>query len=337
MKTLDFRSDTVTQPGPAMRRAMAEAEVGDDIYGEDPTALRLEARVAELLGKDAALYFPTGTMANQASLRLHTEPGDTILGPRNCHILRYEGGAAAALSGVQIEMVGEGAAFSAEALSRAIVAGDTHRPGTRLLALENTHNAAGGIVVPLPLQRELAALARGAGMAVHLDGARLWNAAIASGESLEALAQPFDTVSVCLSKGLGAPMGSVVGCRGEAREALLRIRKRLGGAMRQIGIVAAAGLYALEHHFERLAEDHENASRFASGLRRLGFDLSGEPETNMVMFRVPDMKRFADESARQKLLINPIDAERLRVVTHLDVDRGDVDEALERLAACASS
>ncbi len=334
MKSLDFRSDTVTRPTAGMRRAMAEAVVGDDVYGEDPSVNALEAAVAERLGKEAAVFFPSGTMANQACLNLHTRPGDLILGTDGCHILRYEAGAAAAISGAQIQTLGTGGIFGVEELEPAIQPGDLHRPATRLLAIENTHNSAGGIVFPLAIQKAVCDLAQGAGLALHLDGARIWNAAVASGVALDALAAPFDTVSVCLSKGLGAPVGSVVAARAEHSDPLRRIRKRLGGAMRQAGVIAAGGLYALDHHIDRLADDHANARRLGEGLAALGFEIEGEPQTNMVMFPVSDPKRFLEQTRALGVWINPIDARRFRAVTHLDLDASDVEDALERLAEC---
>ena len=334
MRVIDLRSDTVTLPTPGMRDAIARAEVGDDVYGEDPTVQRLEERVATLLGKEAALFFPTGTMANQAALRLHARPGETVLAPRDAHILRFEGGAAAALSGLQIETLGRDGVFDAPTLRGALREGDLHRPRTALVTLENTHNAAGGCVVRPELARELAALARDRGAALHLDGARLFNAAVATGRPAAEHAAPFDTVSVCLSKGLGAPAGSLVAARSDQIETLRRIRKQLGGAMRQVGFLAAAGLYALEHHVERLREDHDTARRLAAGLRTLGCAVEGEPESNMVMFCAAPTGAFLAASRARGVLINALDGERLRAVTHLDVDRRAIDEALTRLADC---
>ncbi len=334
MKTLDFRSDTVTRPSAAMRRVMAEAEVGDDVYGEDPCVNALEATVAARLGHEAGVLFPSGTMANQACLNLHTRPGDIILGADACHILRYEAGAAAAISGAQIQTLGRGGIFGVAELEPAIQAEDLHRPATRLLAVENTHNAAGGIVFPQETLKAVCDVARGAGIALHLDGARIWNASVASGVALDAIAAPFDTVSVCLSKGLGAPVGSVVVARTDDAARLRRIRKRLGGAMRQAGVLAAAGLYALEHHVDRLADDHANARRLAEGLAALGFPIEAEPQTNMVMFPVSDPKRFQEQTRALGVWINPIDAQRFRAVTHLDVSAPDIEDALERLAEC---
>ena len=337
MKIIDLRSDTVTLPTPGMREAIAHAEVGDDVYGEDPTARRLEERVATLLGKEAAVLFPSGTMANQAALRLHTRPGDTVLAPRDAHILRFEGGAAAALSGLQIDALGRGGCFDVATLRRALRGGDLHRPRTALVVLENTHNAAGGRVLPPQLAAEFVPWLRDHGAAFHLDGARLLNAAVATGRPAAELAAPFDTVSLCLSKGLGAPVGSLVAGRNCQTEALRRIRKQLGGAMRQVGFLAAAGLYALDHHVERLHRDHDCAGRLAAGLRALGYAVEGEPETNMVMFCAPATQAFLAASRARGVLINALDGDRLRAVTHLDVDSGAIDEALHRLASCRPS
>ncbi len=331
MKILDFRSDTVTRPTAAMREAMARAEVGDDVYGEDPTTQRLQERVAEVLGKEAALFFPSGTMANQACLHLLTRPGDVVLAARDCHILRYESGAASALSGLQIHTLGERGVFDAETLREAIHPEEQHHAPTTLVAVENTHNVAGGRVFPEPVLREVVRVAREAGLALHLDGARLFNAAVASGRPVAALAEPFDTVSVCLSKGLGAPVGSVVATRAERIPRLRRIRKMLGGGLRQSGILAAAGLHALEHHVQRLEEDHANATRLAGGLAGMGFQVEGNPETNIVVFRVPDSARFLRTTRERGVLMNAIAAGRFRAVTHLDVSAADVDEALARI------
>jgi threonine aldolase len=332
LRTIDLRSDTVTRPTPAMRRAMAEAEVGDDVYGEDPSVNRLQERTATLLGKEAGLYFPSGTMANQACLKVLTHPGDVVIGSADCHILRYEGGAPAALSGVQIKTIGHGGLFDATEVREAIHPDDAHFAPTTLLAIENTHNVGGGRVFPQELLRAATAAAVEAGLALHLDGARLFNAHVASGVSLVELAEPFDTVSVCLSKGLGAPIGSVVCASAHVISRLHRVRKMLGGGMRQAGIVAAAGLFALEHHVERLADDHDNARLLASGLKRLGFGVEEAPETNIVAFDVPDVRRFLEHTRKRGLLINPVSSSRFRAVTHLDVTRSDVEEALERIA-----
>jgi threonine aldolase len=330
--TIDLRSDTVTRPSPAMRQAMASALVGDDVHGEDPTVNRLQEQAARLLGKEVALFFPSGTMANQASLRVLTRPGDIVIGAKDCHVLRYEAGAAAALSGLQIRTIGERGCFEADDVRRAIQSEDLHSAPTSVLALENTHNVAGGRVFPPDLLEAVTHVAREAGLRLHLDGARLCNAAVACGRPLAELAAPFDTVSVCLSKGLGAPVGSVVATSRERLTPLLRIRKMMGGGMRQVGLLAAAGIHALEHNVERLAEDHANARRLAAGLAELGFPVEETPETNIVMFRVDDEQGFLRTSRERGVLINPMAPGRFRAVTHLDVSPSDVEDCLGRLA-----
>jgi threonine aldolase len=332
MHTIDLRSDTVTKPTPAMREAMAKAVVGDDVYGEDPSVNALQERVAALLGKQGALFFPSGTMANQASLRVHTRPGDVVLASRECHILKYEGGAAAALSGLHIHTLGSGGAFDAAELRAALPPNDPHFAPATLVAIENTHNVAGGTIFPAEALARVVAAAREAELALHLDGARLWNAAIASGRALADLAAPFDTVSVCLSKGLGAPVGSLVAASQPLVARLRRARKQLGGGMRQAGVLAAAGLYAIEHHVERLRDDHANARRLAAGLAALGFETSA-PQTNIVLFRTEDAAHFARAARERGVLVGPRDAFWLRAVTHLDVSADDVDDALARLRA----
>jgi threonine aldolase len=330
MHAIDLRSDTVTKPTPAMREAMAKAPVGDDVYGEDPSVNALQERAAALLGKPAALFFPSGTMANQASLRAHTRPGDVVVASRDCHVLKYEGGAAAALSGLHVLTLGADGWFDARALRAALPPNDPHFAPVTLVAIENTHNVAGGAIFPGDALAGVVSAARDAKLALHLDGARLWNAAVATGQSPAALAAPFDTVSVCLSKGLGAPVGSLVATSHALAERLKRIRKQLGGGMRQAGVLAAAGLHALEHHVARLAEDHANARRLAAGLAAHGFETNA-PQTNIVLFRSDDAARFVAEARARGVWVGARDAQWLRAVTHLDVGVGDVDEALERL------
>jgi threonine aldolase len=331
VRVIDLRSDTVTRPTPAMREAMARAEVGDDVYGEDPTLNLLQERAAEILGKEAALFFPSGTMANQASLRLLTRPGDVVLACRGCHVLEYESGAASALSGVQILTVGADGAFGPDEIRSALRPPEVHLAPVTLVAVENTHNTAGGRVFPPDLLAQVTAAAREAGLSLHLDGARLFNAAVACGKPPAELAAHFDTVSVCLSKGLGAPVGSLVATGREQVARLRRVRKMLGGGMRQAGVLAAAGLHALEHHVERLADDHANARRLARGLAELGCAVEREPETNIVIFGVPDPARFLREARRRGVWIHLLDAARLRAVTHLDVSAQDVADALGRI------
>jgi threonine aldolase len=331
MRTIDLRSDTVTRPTEAMREAIAKAEVGDDVYGEDPTVAALQQRAAALLGTEAALFVPSGSMGNQASLRTLTRPGDVVLAGENAHILRYEGGAPAALWGVHVKTIGSGGLFDGSDVRRAIGSDDAHVAPTRVAAFENTHNFAGGRVFPLDRLRDAAEAARACGLGLHLDGARLFNAVIATGVAAAAWAAPFDTVTFCLSKGLGAPVGSLVcGTAARIRE-VHRARKLLGGGMRQAGILAAAGLHALDHHVERLADDHAHATRLAAGLRALGVRVDPEPETNMVMFEVEEAAAFARGLAARSLRINPLAPGRFRAVTHLDVSDEDIEEALGRI------
>jgi len=320
-----------------MRRAIAEAEVGDDVYGEDPSVHRLEQAAAARLGMEAAVFVPSGTMANQVALRSLTRPGDLVLASENAHLLLYEAGGAAALSGLQIETLGRDGLFDGTDLRAAVTPRDPHYPITRLVAVENTHNRAGGRVFPLDLAKDVAAAARDAGLALHLDGARIFNAEVATGTPAREWARLFDTVSFCLSKGLGAPVGSLVCGSRDLLPTLHRSRKLLGGGMRQAGILAAAGLHALEHHVERLAEDHANARRLAVGLERLGFPIARAPETNMVVFTVRDSARFIAGSRERDLLINPVSPGRFRAVTHLDVSADDIDDALGRLEEMANA
>jgi len=325
---IDLRSDTVTLPGQAMRQAMANAEVGDDVYGEDPTVNRLQETAAARLGVEAALFVPSGTMANQASLRALTRPGDLVLAGSDAHILKYEAGAPAALSGIHVHTIGEGGLFDGGDVRGAVTPDESHFPPTRAVCVENTHNCSGGRVFPLEQLTDVARTARDLGLALHLDGARLWNAVVATGIPAPTWAEPFDTVAFCLSKGLGAPVGSLVCGAAETIRSVHRARKLLGGGMRQAGILAAAGLYALEHHVSRLAEDHENARRFAAGIEKLGFRVESPPETNMVMFEVADTMAFLRATRERDLLINPVAEGRFRAVTHLDVSTRDVEDAL---------
>jgi threonine aldolase len=331
MRAIDLRSDTVTRPTPAMRGAMARAEVGDDVYGEDPTVNRLQQVAAEKLGKQAALFVASGTMGNQTSLRALSQPGDVLLAGENAHVLLYEAGAASALWGLQIETLGSGGCFDGSDLRAAIAPDEVHFAPTRIVSVENTHNRAGGRVFPLDQLKDVAQVAREHGLALHLDGARLWNAVVATGIPAAVWAEPFDTVTFCLSKGLGAPVGSLVCGSREVIRRVHRARKMLGGGLRQAGILAAAGLYALEHHVERLAADHANARRLASGLEKLGLVVAPPPETNMVMFRVEDTKGFLRATRERAVLVNPSEAGLFRAVTHLDVSEADVEEALGRI------
>jgi threonine aldolase len=333
---IDLRSDTVTRPGPEMRRAMAAAEVGDDVYGEDPSAARLEARVAELLGKEAALFVPSGTMANQLALMLHCRRGDAVVVGEHTHCMIYESGAAAALAGVQFNVAGQGGLFDADALSAVTPPPADWTPRTSLVVIENTHNRAGGAVWELGAMRDVCERARQHGLAVHLDGARLWNAALAAGASLAEFAALADTVSVCFSKGLGAPVGSALLGSREQMRAARRLRKMLGGGMRQVGVLCAAALYALEHQRERLAEDHALARELARALSSMpGLRLSlAAVQTNIVNIDVlaGDAPGFARQLAERGVLINATSPTRLRAVTHRDVQRADIAAAIAAFA-----
>lgn len=345
MTPIDLRSDTVTKPAPAMREAMAQAQVGDDVYGEDPSVNALQEKAAALLGKSFALFVPSGTMANQLSVRVLTKPGDEVILDSRSHIVRYEQGAAAALSGVQLFTIPTDRGLLApEQVQAAIRPKDPHTLPTGLICLENTHNAGGGSIYSLSAMERIHALARSQNIPMHLDGARLFNAVVATGISAAAYAQYFDTVSFCLSKGLGAPAGSVIVTNHEELSVRLRRYRRMyGGAMRQAGILAAAGLYALDHHIVRLKEDHDNAIRLARALRSLPavrVDL-GRTETNIVLFDVPQQPQPASEilaALRERgVLINAVGPTTYRAVTHLDVSAGDIDRAAEVVAVVLGS
>jgi threonine aldolase len=326
----DLRSDTVTRPSAAMRSAMAQADVGDDVYGEDPTVNALEAQVAALLGFEAGLFVASGTMGNQLGLRLLAGPGQEIVCDSMAHIARAELGAAAAFSGITFRTWrAERGALDLDAIT-ALIAPDAgpYLVSTVAIAVENTHNFGGGTVAGLDQLSALRALAGQHKLALHLDGARLWNAHIATGASLAALAAGFDTVSVCLSKGLGAPVGSVLLASAE-RIAEARIwRKRYGGGMRQAGILAAAGQYALAHNIERLADDHARAARLAT---ELGGDPSASP-TNIVVLDVADASAVAAAAREQGVLVSALGPRFLRLVTHLDVDDDAITQAIKVLA-----
>lgn len=339
---IDLRSDTVTRPGADMRRAIAEAEVGDDVFGDDPTVKRLEQRIADILDKEAALFFPSGTMANQTALLLHTRPGTEVVCEATCHLVDWELGGAAANAGVQLRGVpAPGGILSAELVAGALRPRNALSVQTSLIAVENTHNGAGGRVMALSTLREISALAREHNLPLHLDGARLWNAAAATGVTEAEFAACADTVMVALSKGLGCPAGSLLAGTTQHIQAARLVRRRLGGAMRQAGILAAAGVYALRHNRERLHEDHTRARTFA----RLAAHVPGirviEPDTNIVMLDIvqPSINATAlvSRMADHGVLITQFTPTRVRVVTHLDVDDDGVRRAAEVLAAvCAA-
>jgi threonine aldolase len=333
---IDLRSDTVTRPTHAMREAMARAEVGDDVFGEDPTVRALEEEVAALTGKEAALFVTSGTMGNQLAIALHTRPGDEVIVGEGAHVVFYESGAGAALSGVQFALAGAGGLFDADAMEARIHGAAHWAPRTSLVCVENTHNRAGGRVFPQRDAVAIAERARAHGLAVHLDGARIWNAAEASGLSPRELVAPFDTASVCFSKGLGAPAGSALCASSALIERARRLRKMWGGGMRQSGILAAGALHALHHHRARLGEDHAAARTFAEGARHLeGASVEiAAVETNIVNIDLaPPLTGDAVARAARALglLVNASGSRRLRVVTHLDVTSDEISRAVSLL------
>jgi threonine aldolase len=331
---IDLRSDTVTRPSSGMRAAMAAADVGDDQFGEDPTVDRLQDRVAELLGKEAALWLPTGTMANQVALRVFTRPGDDVIVARESHAMWHETGAAAANAGIQFTEIADGGTFTAAAfLAARKPRGHLLYPPTTLVEVENTHNRAGGVVFPPAEASAIGAAAREHGVASYLDGARLFNAAIADGLSVGELAAPFDLVSVAFSKGLGAPGGSVMAGSREHVAAAVRYRRMSGGAMRQVGIFAAAGLYALDHNVGRLAEDHANARRIADRVAESRF-VELDPasvRTNIVLIRLapdgPDAANVVARALELGVLVFAFGRHSIRAVTHLDVTAAQCERA----------
>ena len=329
---IDLRSDTVTRPTEGMRRAMLEAPVGDDVFGEDPTVNRLEEYVADLLGKEAALYAPSGTMTNQIGVHLSTSPGEEVLMHEGSHIFVYEAGAPAMLSGVQLRTLpGENGVLDPEAVRAAVRPENVHFPRSRLLCLENTHNTSGGRIFPLEDFAAAAATARDLGLKVHLDGARLFNAQAATGIPAREWCAHTDTVSVCSSKGLGAPVGSVLAGDEETIMEARRARKAFGGGMRQAGIIAAASLYAFENHVDRLAEDHEHARNLASGLREAGYEVP-EPETNLVLVAVDNPSEFLQALAREGVLATPGKPGYVRLCTHLDAVEREIEAAIQAAA-----
>jgi threonine aldolase len=341
---IDLRSDTVTRPTPAMREAMARAEVGDDQYGEDPTTNRLQEQMAALLGKEAALWMPSGTMANQVALLVLARPGDEVVTAREAHAGWHEAGGAAANAGVQIIEVGERGVFTSAQFDAAIKpAGLPVFPATTVVEIENTHNRSGGVVFPQDEVLRICALARERGLASFLDGARLWNAAAASGRSEAELAAPFDLVSVAFSKGLGAPGGSLLAGSRELIARANRHRRRLGGAMRQVGIFAAAALHGVEHHRARLAEDHANARRLAerlAGCAVVQLDLASV-QTNIVVFHLkagaPDAAAVVAAARARGVLLNAFGPRTVRAVTHLDVSAAQCEQAAAQLTALLSA
>lgn len=332
---IDLRSDTVTRPTAAMRKVMAEAEVGDDVLGDDPTVNKLQERIAEIMGKPAACFVPSGTMANQAAIRAQTEPGDEIIAHSDSHIINYETGAPAALSGVMIRtMSGDRGLFDADQVETMVRPDSVHFPHSKLVVVENTQNRGGGAVWPLEQVKRVSAAARKHNLRLHLDGARLWNACAKTGLKPADYAKQFDTVSCCFSKGLGTPAGSAVSGDAATIARVFRFRKMFGGAMRQAGILAAAALYALDHHRERLAEDHDNAAVLADGIGDIpGVSIPMPVETNMVFIDLD--KRHgtgADVCAKLKaqgVWALPTLPQRIRMVVHLDVSRPMIERAVD--------
>jgi threonine aldolase len=336
---IDLRSDTVTRPTAGMRAAMANAEVGDDQYGDDPSVNALQARAADLLGKEAALFVPSGTMANQIGLKMLTRPGDDVLVGDEAHIVWHEAGASAANAGVQFTVIGRGGRFTAaDVRAKAKPRGHVVQPGTTLVCVESTHNRGGGFVFDAEESVRIGALARELGLAAYLDGARLFNASVASGRSMAELAAPFDVVSVALSKGLGCPVGSLV-CGPKALMGLAVLaRRRFGGAMRQSGILAAAGLYALDHHVERLAEDHANARAIAAAVAQTPAEIvMDDVQSNIVIFHLPDelpdAATVVSRAYAAGVYVQAFAPRTVRATTHLDVSTAQCAEAGRVLAA----
>jgi threonine aldolase len=326
---IDLRSDTVTRPTEGMRRAMLEAPVGDDVFGEDPTVIRLEEYVADLLGKEASLYAPSGTMTNQIGVQVNTSRGEEVLLHEGSHIFVYEAGAPAMLSSVQLRTLpGENGVLDPETVRAAVRPRDVHFPRSSLLCLENTHNTAGGKVFPLEEFAAVAETAQEHDLKIHLDGARLFNAQAATGIPASEWCAHADTVSVCSSKGLGAPVGSLLAGDEETISEARRARKAFGGGMRQAGIIAAASLYAFQNNTERLSEDHERARNLAAGLREAGYDAS-EPDTNLVLVAVDDPPEFLRALTREGVLATPGKPGFVRLCTHLDVGDSDIETAVE--------
>ncbi len=341
-RIIDLRSDTVTLPSDAMRRAIAEAPVGDDVFGEDPSVLRLEAMAAERTGKEAAVFVASGTMSNLVAIMSHCDRGDEAIAGSEAHILHYEVAGAAAVAGVQLRAATNDARgrFDIDEVAALVRGQNVHFPRTALLCLENTQNRCGGAVIPVEHVEDLAALAHAHGVRVHIDGARIFNAAVAAGMPVADLAASADSIGFCLSKGLGAPVGSVL-CGPAAFIARARkMRKMLGGGMRQAGIIAAAGVYALDHMVDRLADDHDNAQALARGLAELPMiDLDpASVETNIVIFRVRgDWLDFARGLKESGVLASVYGERTLRMVTHYGIGRADVDEALARVRHAAAA
>lgn len=335
---VDLRSDTVTRPSAAMRRAMVEADVGDDVLGDDPTVVILQENVATLLGKEAALYVPSGSMANQTAIRAQTQPGDEIIAHGDSHIYHYEAGAPSGLSGCSLRLLtGERGMFDGDAVRAAIRPADSHFPQSSLVVVENTQNRGGGSVWSIDAIAGIRRVADEHDLKMHLDGARLMNACAASSLAPTEYTRFFDTVSICFSKGLGAPVGSIVAGTREVIGRVHRFRKMFGGGMRQVGILAAAAIFALDHNVKRLADDHNNAKRLAKALAEMpGVTIDpASTETNIVYFDIADemgtAKGFCDALHKKDVWMLPIGPQRVRAVTHLDVDSDDMERAISTI------
>jgi threonine aldolase len=335
---IDLRSDTVTRPTPAMRAAIAAAEVGDDVFNEDPTVRRLEERVAAVLGKEAALFVPSGTMSNQIGIKAHTQPGDEMVCEASCHVYNYEAGGPAVLSGVTCRTVeGDYGVLDVSQLEDKVRPVNDHLVRTRLVCLENTHNRGGGRIYPIEKVQAISQWARQNGLIMHLDGARLWNAVVATGIPAKEWARHFDSVSVCFSKGLGAPIGSALCGPREFITRARRVRKLFGGGMRQAGVAAAGALFALENHVERLADDHRNARVIAQAVAdTLGLRLDPpEVETNLIFFQVdPELGTAQSVAAALKargVLVGATAPQRIRACTHLDVSAAQAERAADTI------
>ena len=335
---IDLRSDTLTKPTPAMLDFMMQAQVGDDVYKEDPTVNELESRLAKMFKMDSALYFPTGSMANQAAIKLHTQPGEQLIADAYAHVYNYEGGGVSFNSGVSCKLInGNRGMISASQVEAAINPPDFyHSPLTTLVCLENTTNKGGGACYDLEEIKKIKAVCNKHGLGLHLDGARLWNALVAKGEEPSSYGELFDTISVCLSKGLGAPMGSVLIGKRQFMDKAMRVRKVLGGGMRQVGYMAAAGLYALDHHVDRMAEDHQRAQEIAILLKDQAYIKSVEStETNIIIFNLKDtidVASFTNYLFENQIAISDMGQGKLRIVTHYDYDKTAHARVLDVLA-----
>ncbi|MDG1137394.1 MAG: GntG family PLP-dependent aldolase [Phycisphaerales bacterium] len=335
-KPIDLRSDTVTQPTAAMRSAMMDAPLGDDVWGDDPTVNALQERCASMFGKEDACFVPTGTMANQVAIRAQTQPGDEIIIHGESHIVRYEGGGAAALSGCSFAIAqGDRGFFTCEDVRNLVRPEDFHFGTSRLLSLENTHNRGGGSIWPLGQLQDVCNTAHDFGLHTHLDGARIWHAIVGSDVDAKTWCAPFDSISACFSKGLGCPAGSIVAGNKQTINAVRRFRKMYGGTMRQSGILAGAALFALDNQLERLQEDHDNAKKLALGLSSIeGVSCDAQTtDTNLVFFNIDKMlgngASLCRKLGERGVLAEALDSQRIRFVTHLDVTADEVERAIQ--------